>query len=144
MNTGKIGKAAANVQLLTDYFASWEKGGEEGIAGIEAYYSPNITVHHAGKSIVSGEFKGLEDLHKRYFMKIHEMTDGRQQLVGRPVILAAGDRFVLTVVYESHQIKGKEPLVVERFVMYEMDNRKIVHIRAYEFDQEAFDNYYAA
>lgn len=146
MSEAKLDKTAANVKFMNDYFQAWHKGRMDGDGGgIESFYAPDVKIFNAGKSIVSGNFDGIADAHVRYFVKIDEMTvpGSNHGLVGNPVILSAGDEFAITVVYETHHRVGKEPLVVSRMALYEIQDEKITAIRCYQFDQAAWDAYYA-
>ncbi|MEH0930737.1 hypothetical protein [Micromonospora sp. CPCC 205558] len=133
--------AAANYQLLTDYYAAYGDGGAEGLARMAAFYAENKPSYTAGNSELSGETNSPEESLK-VMRRLQELSGGNITFAAPPTILLAGDAVVALVVNERHARPGLPELVVPRLYVYEIADGKISRSFGWQLQSKAFDQYY--
>ncbi|MFI7606027.1 hypothetical protein ACIBTV_12965 [Micromonospora sp. NPDC049366] len=133
--------AAANYQLLIDYYAAYGDGGAEGLARMASFYAENKPSYTAGNSELSGETNSPEESLK-VMRRLQELSGGNITFAAPPTILLAGDAVVALVVNERHARPGRPELVVPRLYVYEISDGKISRSFGWQLESEAFDQYY--
>lgn len=125
-------KKDANLKTLQAYFEAMATGDRETAM---SYYHPEVVLIVPGHHPASGRYEGLDGI-RQFGSAMAQATGGSFTVV--PVDLIASDDHGVTIASAHAEVAG-ESLDWERIVISRFKDRKLVHMRFFESDQEAID-----
>lgn len=134
-------RPSENVKLIEDYYGAFGEGGAEGLARMAAFYADDKTNYTAGNSEFSVTATSPSES-SQILNRILELNAGNLGIVGKPVILLAGDSMVAVLLTEKHHRVGQPELVVPRLCIYEIADGKLGKSFIWNLESKAYDEYY--
>ena len=129
--------AHPNIELMRRYSAALQAGQA---AAALPFYAEDLVLHMPGRGPHSGTFTG-QDAVLDYYTKVFQATEGRFEALGVDDILASDDHAASLVRWRVH--KGDRSLDIDRVVVYRIANGKIAEIWVHDWDQYAYDEFFA-
>ena len=126
-----------NIELMRRYSAALQAGQA---ADALPFYAEDLVLHMPGRGPHSGTFTG-QDAVLDYYTKVFQATDGRFEVVGVDDILASDDHAACLVRWRLH--RDDRTLEVDRVVVYRIEDAKIKEIWVRDWDQYAYDEFFA-
>ena len=126
-----------NIELMRRYSAALQAGQA---AEALPFYAEDLVLHMPGRGPHSGTFTG-QDAVLDYYTKVFQATDGRFEVVGVDDILASDDHAASLVRWRLY--KDDRTLEVDRVVIYRIEDAKIKEIWVRDWDQYAYDEFFA-
>ena len=109
-------------------------------ADVLPFYADDLVLHIPGRSPHAGTFRG-QDAVLSYYTRVFRDTDGKFQPLGVDDILAS-DTHAASLVRWRVERNGEE-LLIDRVVVYRIENEKIAEIWVRDWDQYAYDALFA-
>ena len=126
-----------NIEFMRRYSAALQAGQA---ADALPYYAEDLVLHMPGRGPHSGTTHG-QDAVLAYYTTVFQATDGRFEVVGVDDILASDDHAASLVRWRLH--RGERTLDVDRVVVYRIVDEKIKEIWVRDWDQYAYDEFFA-
>lgn len=113
---------------------------ENNLDEVEELCSENVVYRIAGKSPVSGEYRGIEQF-DRALQLVKELSGGTIKF--EPQVVLADDQAVMVYGHATAQREGKT-LDIDHFYLYRFDHEgKIIEGRTIPVDMYAFDDFWS-
>ena len=127
-----------NAELIQNML---DTGRQDGFQATRQYYADDLTFLFPGRSALAGRYS-KEEFFGKYDARVHELTNGRFEIVEVVDVLASDNRAAL-LVKERFERDGKEPLVVLRVALYRVRAGQICEFVVFDDDQYAVDDFYS-
>jgi ketosteroid isomerase-like protein len=126
-----------NIEFMRRYSETLTAGKA---ADVLPFFADDLVLHIPGRSPHAGTFHG-QDAVLSYYTRVFRDTDGRFQPLGVDDILAS-DTHAASLVRWQVERNGRE-LLIDRVVIYRIENDKIAEIWVRDWDQYAYDALFA-
>lgn len=126
-----------NVDFMRRYSAAMLSGQA---ATALPFYAEDLVVHIPGRSAHAGTFRG-QDAVFDYYTRVYRDTDGHLDVLGVDDILA-DDEYAVTLV-RWRLTRGERAIDIDRVVVYRLANGRIAEIWVRDWDQYAYDEFFA-
>jgi ketosteroid isomerase-like protein len=126
-----------NIELMQRYSAALTAGKA---VEVLPFYAEDLVLHIPGRSPHAGTFRG-QDAVLAYYTRVFRDTDGNFQPLGVDDILAS-DTHAASLVRWKVERDGRS-LLIDRVVVYRIEDGKIAEIWVHDWDQYAYDELFA-
>jgi ketosteroid isomerase-like protein len=126
-----------NIEFMRRYSETLTAGKA---ADVLPFFAEDLVLHIPGRSPHAGTFRG-QDAVLSYYTRVFRDTAGAFQPLGVDDILAS-DTHAASLVRWKVERSGRE-LLIDRVVIYRIENGKIAEIWVRDWDQYAYDDLFA-
>jgi len=126
-----------NIDLMRRYSAALQAGDA---AAALPFYADDLVLHIPGTSPHAGTYRGKESV-LEYYTRVFRDTNGQFEVLGVDDHLAS-DRHAAALVRWRLQRNGAT-LDIDRMVLYRIDDGRITEIWVRDWDQPAYDAFFA-
>ena len=126
-----------NIDLMRRYSQAMQAG--EAATALP-FYAEDLVLHVPGRSSHAGTFHG-QDAVLAYYTRVFRETDGGPEVLAVDDILASDDRAAILVRWRLR--RGDRSIDVDRVVIYRIVAERIAEIWVRDFDQYAYDEFFA-
>jgi ketosteroid isomerase-like protein len=126
-----------NIAFMRRYAAALQAGRA---AEALPFYADDLVLHMPGRGPHAGTFRGQHAV-LDYYTKVFQATDGQFEVLGVDDILASDDRAATLVRWRLR--RGDRTLEIDRVVVYRIVDERIVEMWVRDWDQYAYDEFFA-
>lgn len=132
---------SANEDFMHRYIDCWVRGDPK---AAEEFWAEDVVLHMFGRNPLSGEYRGKEQ-YRSYVQKMYEATAGAggEAKLLKVYDILASDNYGVALLRSRFERPGKEPLEINRSVVFLLRDGKIQHEWVYDDDQYAVDEFYS-
>lgn len=122
--------------LIRRYADAWIRGDKQ---EAEEFWADDLVLRLPGRNSMSGVYRGKKAVGEA-IDRLIAITDKAQILEVYDVL--ADDKYTISFLKELFERPGKEPLVVDRLVVFQIRDDKIIDYRIFEDDQHVVDEFF--